>query len=109
MELYHGGLKPVAQPRIIVPPDFRTTDFGPGFYTTNNYEQARKWGLIRRSRNQTGGGFVSVFESPEDLVQNADLKRLVFPSADKFWLVNQVLFHTEKSLRKLVFVRSDPI
>jgi hypothetical protein len=86
MELYHGGKTPVEQPRIIVPSDFRTTDFGPGFYTTTHYEQAKKWVLIKRSREQTEGGFVSVFEVPDDLLHNPQLKRLVFHSADKSWL-----------------------
>jgi hypothetical protein len=163
MELYHGGKETVEQPRIIVPGDFRTTDFGHGFYTTSQYEQAKKWVLIKRSRGQTDGGFVSVFEVPDDLLHNPRLKRLVFHSADKSWLefvlnnrthvdfihdfdlaagpvandrvyvalslfeeglldfdetirrlksyqlVNQILFHTKKSLGELTFVRSDRI
>jgi hypothetical protein len=86
MELYHGGKAPVDQPRIIIPSDFRTTDFGSGFYTTTQYEQVKKWVLIKRSRGQTEGGFVSVFEAPDDLLHNPQLKRLVFHSADKSWL-----------------------
>jgi hypothetical protein len=163
MKLYHGGAEPVEQPRIIIPAGFRTTDFGAGFYTTNDYEQARKWILIRRSRRQITGGFVSVFEAPDNLLQSRRLKRLVFHSANKSWLefvmnnrkdsdfthdydlvagpvandrvyaaltlfeeglldfdetvrrlktyqlVNQILFHTEISLRELKFVRSDQI
>lgn len=86
MELYHGGKFPVEQPRIIVPADFRTTDFGAGFYTTTQYDQAKKWVLIKRSRGQTEGGFVSVFEAPDDLLRNPRLKQLVFHSADRHWL-----------------------
>ncbi|MDR1899530.1 MAG: DUF3990 domain-containing protein [Treponema sp.] len=163
MELYHGGMEAVERPRIINPANYRTTDFGAGFYTTTDYEQARKWVLIRRSRFQTAGGFVSVFEAPDDLLQDERLSRLVFQSADKRWLefvmnnrnhadfshdydlvagpvandrvyaaltlfeeglldfdetirrlktyelINQILFHTEKSLRELTFLRSGRI
>jgi hypothetical protein len=52
----------------------------------SDYEQARKWVLIRRSRFQTAGGFVSVFEAPDDLLQNERLSRLVFQSANEQWL-----------------------
>jgi hypothetical protein len=86
MELYHGGKVPVEQPRIIIPTDYRTTDFGSGFYTTSHYEQAKKWVLIKRSRKQTEGGFVSVFEAPDDILSDPRLKRLVFHSADRHWL-----------------------
>jgi hypothetical protein len=163
MKLYHGGMQPVEQPRIIIPADFRTTDFGVGFYTTSEYAQAKKWVLLRQPRFQTEGGFVSVFEAPDNLLQNPQLKRLIFHSADTQWLefvinnrnhsgfthdydivagpvandrvyaaltlfeqglldfdetirrlktyqlVNQILFHTTKSLTELVFVRSDRI
>jgi hypothetical protein len=163
MELYHGGKVPVELPRIIISSDFRTTDFGPGFYTSSQYEQAKKWVLIKRSRGQTEGGFVSVFEAPDNLLHNPQLKRLVFHSADKKWLefvlnnrthinfthnfdlvagpvandrvyaalslfeeglldfnetirrlktyqlVNQILFHTQKALYELTFIRSDRI
>jgi hypothetical protein len=86
MELYHGGTILVERPRIITPTDFRTTDFGSGFYTTSHYEQAKKWVLLKRSRGQTEGGFVSVFEVPDDLLHNPQLKRLVFHSANRQWL-----------------------
>jgi hypothetical protein len=163
MELYHGGKAPVEQPRIIIPEDFRTTGFGSGFYTTTQYDQAKKWVSIKQSRGQIESGFVSVFEAPDDLLDNSRLKRLVFHSADKHWLefivnnrthinfthdfdlvagsvandrvyaalslfeeglldfdetirrlktyqlVNQILFHTKKSLRELTFIRSGRI
>jgi hypothetical protein len=156
-------MEAVEWPRVIIPAEFRTTDFGAGFYTTNEYEQARKWVLIKRSRFQTEGGFVSVFNAPDDLLHNEQLNRLVFQSADKKWLefvmnnrnrvdfshdydlvagpvaddkvyatltlfeeglldfdetirrlktyqlVNQILFHTGKSLRELAFIRSDRV
>ncbi|GHU16526.1 hypothetical protein FACS1894163_06050 [Spirochaetia bacterium] len=86
MRLYHGGMEMVEQPHIIQRIHSRTTDFGPGFYTTTDYDQAKKWVEIRRARGQTEGGFVSIFEAPDNLLQNPHLKRLVFTSADHAWL-----------------------
>jgi hypothetical protein len=86
MKLYHGGSIVVEQPHIIQRTHSHTTDFGPGFYTTTDYEQAKKWVEIRRERGQTEGGFVSVFEAPEALLQNSQLKRLIFNTAEREWL-----------------------
>ena len=164
MKLYHGGMAMVADPHIVQGIQSRTTDFGSGFYTTTDYNQAKKWVEIRRERGQTAGGFVSVFEAPDNLLDSRTggphphLKRLIFNAADRDWLdfvmnnrnhpdffhdndivagpvandqvyaalslyeeafldinetirrlktyklVNQILFHTEKSLQELVFI-----
>jgi hypothetical protein len=168
MNLYHGSIVAVQKPKIIIPADSHTTDFGHGFYTTTDYEQAKKWVEIRKFRGQipkspAGNGFISVFEAPDDLLQNKNLNRLIFESPDREWLdfvmnnrtrqdfiheydivfgpvandrvyaaltlfesrfldadetirrlktyvlVNQIAFHTEKSLRELVFVRSNSV
>jgi hypothetical protein len=86
MRLYHGGMLIVEQPHIIKRPHSHTSDFGPGFYTTTDYEQAKKWVEIRRARGQTEGGGVSAFEAPDNLLQNPQLKRLIFNAADRDWL-----------------------
>lgn len=48
MQLFHGSLSPV------VVPDFELlnnkTDFGKGFYTTTDYDQAVKWTFVKKSR-----------------------------------------------------------
>ena len=41
MLLYHGSYMVVDAPRLIIPQ--RLLDFGPGFYLTSDFEQARKW------------------------------------------------------------------
>ena len=38
MELYHGSVEVVRNPRIIQPE--RTLDYGSGFYTTTSFHQA---------------------------------------------------------------------
>ncbi len=85
MKLYHGGNIGIPEPRIIIPDSKRTVDFGHGFYTTTNYEQAERWSRIRRQRNQNSG-FVSIFEAPNNLLEIPALKVLRFNSADHAWL-----------------------
>lgn len=41
MILYHGGLEIVTQPKILG--SNRPLDFGNGFYTTTNLQQAQRW------------------------------------------------------------------
>ncbi|MHC6203606.1 DUF3990 domain-containing protein [Breznakiellaceae bacterium SP9] len=86
MRLYHGALLIVEQPHICCGPHSTATDFGPGFYTTTDEEQAEKWVRIKQERKQKEEGFVSIFEAPDDLLQRAPLKRLVFRAANRKWL-----------------------
>lgn len=46
MDIYHGSLEIVANPEIRQPN--RTLDYGAGFYTTTDYNQARDW-VIRHN------------------------------------------------------------
>ena len=41
MKLYHGSTGIVVKPQIIEPN--RALDFGKGFYTTSDINQARRW------------------------------------------------------------------
>ncbi len=161
MKLYHGGLLKIEQPQLIEPSVLRTCDFGSGFYTTTDLEQAKRWAKIRQTRDRVSTGYVSIYEVPDDLLEVVDLKRLIFAFASTEWLsfvmsnrtnrafnhdydlvagpvandrvyatltlfetdqlsieetvhrlktytlVNQVLFHTEKALRKLIYLASE--
>ena len=86
MRLYHGGLLKVEKPQLIEPSNLRTCDFGSGFYTTTDLEQARRWAKIRQTRDRVSTGHVSIYEVSEDLLEAADLKRLIFTSASTEWL-----------------------
>jgi len=86
MRLYHGGLVKVKQPKLIQSAVVRPCDFGSGFYTTTDLDQARRWSKIRQARNQTVAGIVSVYEAPEDLLAMEGLKRLIFDSPAPEWL-----------------------
>lgn len=86
MKLYHGSLVAVKTPRILSLPTSRTADFGHGFYTTTDYEQAQRWVILRRGRQQKTGGFVSEFEITDDLLQTTQIKSLIFSQANRQWL-----------------------
>ena len=49
MKLYHGSIVAVHEPKILTPA--RTLDFGKGFYTTTDFEQAKKW-VQNKKRNE---------------------------------------------------------
>lgn len=56
MKLYHGSTEIIKQPLVLESQRF--LDFGRGFYTTTNSEQAESWALIKRKR--IVGAFKSV-------------------------------------------------
>lgn len=58
MEIYHGSLEIVTKPEIRK--SNRTLDYGEGFYTTTDYNQAMEW--VRRHRQKASVGYVNVYE-----------------------------------------------
>lgn len=54
-------------------------DFGRGFYTTTNYNQAKKWA----KRQDSNGGVIIEFNIPKNEI--ASLNSKVFESADTEW------------------------
>ena len=82
MILYHGSNVEVREPKIIV--SNRTLDFGAGFYTTSNKEQAEKWSKTQTLRRRKGTPIVSCYEFNEDKIKN--LSVLKFESPDIEWL-----------------------
>jgi hypothetical protein len=49
MKLYHGSTIIIEKPIIL--DSQRLLDFGKGFYTTTNKEQAERWALIKAKRS----------------------------------------------------------
>ncbi len=68
MRLYHGSLEVVEQPRILFSDPLG--DFGSGFYTTSDLSQARRFVVTKCPREKCSGGFVSIYEAPDDLLSN---------------------------------------
>jgi hypothetical protein len=82
--LYHGSSVLVEKPKLLKAN--RTLDFGNGFYTTTDKEQAYKWAKIKQSREASRNGFISVYEIKEDILKSKYVKVLTFNEASAEWL-----------------------
>ena len=65
MIVYHGSNVEVSKPRLIV--SNRSLDFGMGFYTTTNPDQARDFAGKVVSRTEHGVPTLNVYEIAEDV------------------------------------------
>lgn len=84
MRLYHGSTVAVRKPSLR--PGRPNADFGKGFYTTNNYEQAVRWAHIKQEREEAERAVVSVYEFDYTLLDSLDLNIRRFTGADEPWL-----------------------
>ena len=84
MKLYHGSHIEVKNPKIIT--SSRIGDFGRGFYTTSNLEQARRWAQIRAIQENQPSGVVTVFDVPDHLFSHPELQIKSFENANDVWL-----------------------
>jgi len=84
MRLYHGSNVEVRNPSLRY--GRNKTDFGKGFYTTTQKEQAEKWTEIKLDRAKTGKKIVSVYEVDDALLANSELRIREFHGADEPWL-----------------------
>lgn len=83
MKIYHGSDVVVKNPEILQ--SNRLLDFGVGFYTTSNKEQAVRWAQKVSLRNRTGEKFLSIYNFDiEKAVKK--LKIIKFEYADEKWL-----------------------
>lgn len=84
MKLYHGSTVAVRKPSLR--PGRSNADFGKGFYTTGNLEQAIRWAHIKQEREEAQRAIVSVYEFDETLLDSPDLRIRKFTGADESWL-----------------------
>ena len=82
MILYHGSNVVVGHPQLL--PNRRALDFGSGFYTTSDFEQAKKWAEVTAKRRETGTAIVSVYEIDDDAFTQLEILR--FNHASQDWL-----------------------
>lgn len=80
MILYHGSLEIVEHPQIFEPN--RPLDFGAGFYTTTNLQQARRWVKLRMEQNKMYEGFINIYE----YTPIKELHTRHFRSANEAWV-----------------------
>lgn len=77
--LFHGGENPVIFPSAYKNNPNKNRDFGDGFYTTYDVDQANRWAL--RKKSESGYGAVSIYE------YTGDLSGLIFPeNPSPVWL-----------------------
>ncbi|MGC3978722.1 MAG: DUF3990 domain-containing protein [Paludibacteraceae bacterium] len=85
MIIYHGSTKKVKRPKLLN--NQRLLDFGKGFYTTTNQEQAERWAKIKQKRaGEKSNAIVSVYEINDAIFQDSELNTKTFPVADEEWL-----------------------
>jgi len=82
LQVYHGSDVLVQNPKIIQP--VRALDFGNGFYTTTNIEQARSFSKRVQDRNGSSETYISVYSLKIDLIKKMNC--LYFNKPDKKWL-----------------------
>ncbi len=85
MRLYHGSTVEVKNPNLRY--SRKTTDFGRGFYTTTQKEQAEHWTSIKfeRAKDATKR-VVSVYEFDDSILISSDIRIREFNGADEAWL-----------------------
>ncbi|MFV0591176.1 MAG: DUF3990 domain-containing protein [Draconibacterium sp.] len=85
MQLYHGSIEIIEQPKILEKQ--RLLDFGKGFYLTSSREQAERWALIKMKRS--GGkakAVVNCYRITDGFISNSQLKTKIFNAATEEWL-----------------------
>lgn len=84
IRLYHGSTMSVRKPSLR--PGRANADFGKGFYTTSNQEQAERWAHIKQEREEAKRAVVSIYEFDETLLDSPELNIRRFTGADEAWL-----------------------
>ena len=82
MILYHGSNVEVKEPILLKVQ--RELDFGRGFYTTSDMEQAARWAWRTAKRRGESNAFVTVYEVKDDELKN--IRLLSFDSPNVEWL-----------------------
>lgn len=83
MIIYHGSTVIVEEPRILQSKRFM--DFGTGFYTTSNREQARRWASKVSTRLKVAQGYISRYEFDSEAAKR-ELSVIHFATANEEWL-----------------------
>lgn len=82
MLLYHGSNVEVREPRLLKRQ--RELDFGKGFYTTSDLDQAVRWAKRTVLRLKKGSPCVTVYEIDDEELTRLRILRFQKPDAD--WL-----------------------
>jgi len=85
MKLFHGSTQIIETPVMLE--SQRLLDFGKGFYTTTNQNQAERWAMIKKKRMANNSkAIVTIYEISKNLFANENYKIKEFTIADENWL-----------------------
>lgn len=85
LKIYHGSTFLVKQPSLEIL-NYRT-DFGKGFYTTTDIEQAKKWTIIKKKRlEKEDNKYIHQYVNVYEYTENKNLNILNFENATEEWL-----------------------
>jgi len=85
MKLFHGSRNVVDKLKLLE--NQRFLDFGSGFYTTTNQNQAERWALIKQKREKNKSkAIVSIYHVQNELFANIENSIKEFQKADEQWL-----------------------
>lgn len=90
MKIYHGSTHKIEKPNLSRGRKY--TDFGKGFYTTTNMEQAAKWARIKKDRSLRNEpekkvkAIVSIYEINDNSLKNKKYTTKIFDKPTKEWL-----------------------
>lgn len=83
--LYHGATSIVREPLTHV--GRSDLDFGPGFYLTNDRDQAVKWAITKAGRKKNLKAVLNVYHfDQEGFLEKGIFKKRIFPHYDLEWL-----------------------
>lgn len=85
MKLFHGSTEIVESPKLLETQRF--LDFGNGFYTTTNQNQAERWAVVKQNRmpNQVKA-VVSIYRLSKTVFSGKLFNIKEFTKADEHWL-----------------------
>ena len=85
MILYHGSINTVEIPKLL--DNQRLLDFGSGFYTTTNREQAERWAKIKQKRlGYEASAILNVYLLNSNTLTNNLFNIKQYNSANEEWL-----------------------
>jgi len=85
MKLFHGGILTIEKPVILE--SQRLLDFGNGFYTTSNQNQAERWACVKKKRfEKKSKAIVTIYQISKELFANQNYIIKEFVKADEQWL-----------------------
>lgn len=83
--LFHGATTIIREPLTHV--GRSDLDFGPGFYLTNDREQAVKWAQTKAGRKKGLKAVLNVYcFDVESFLSNTEFRQMLFPNYDIQWL-----------------------